>query len=254
MPDGRNPATDETVTSAAPALDHARQSGRAEHEHRPHEDVEHPLLGRQVAAGEPLPGGEPRVVDQQVDRARGVAQPLGDPVELGAHAQVGGDHLDLHPVVAPQLIRDRAEVDGVARHEHQTGAAGGEGRANALPMPAVAPVTRAVGGLSDGMSAGMSDGMSDGMRMRTAVPSSGQTRAPAPDRRRTPPAGRRFVVWADVALVLAFIMLGGLFAAAEMALVSLRPGQVSRLAQQGRRGPAGRPSSSQDPTASSSAV
>jgi putative hemolysin len=43
-------------------------------------------------------------------------------------------------------------------------------------------------------------------------------------------------VWADVALVLAFIVLGGLFAAAEMALVSLRPGQVSRLAQQGRRG------------------
>ena len=43
-------------------------------------------------------------------------------------------------------------------------------------------------------------------------------------------------VWADVALVLAFVVLGGLFAAAEMALVSLRPGQVGRLAQQGRRG------------------
>jgi putative hemolysin len=43
-------------------------------------------------------------------------------------------------------------------------------------------------------------------------------------------------VWADVALVLAFVVLGGLFAAAEMALVSLRPGQVSRFAQQGRRG------------------
>src|SRR3954464_12538026 len=43
-------------------------------------------------------------------------------------------------------------------------------------------------------------------------------------------------VWADIALVLAFVVLGGLFAAAEMALVSLRPGQVSRPAQQGRRG------------------
>jgi putative hemolysin len=43
-------------------------------------------------------------------------------------------------------------------------------------------------------------------------------------------------VWADVALVLAFVVVGGLFAAAEMALVSLRPGQVSRIAQQGRRG------------------
>jgi putative hemolysin len=43
-------------------------------------------------------------------------------------------------------------------------------------------------------------------------------------------------VWGDVALVLAFVLLGGCFAAAEMALVSLRPGQVSRLSQQGRRG------------------
>ncbi len=43
-------------------------------------------------------------------------------------------------------------------------------------------------------------------------------------------------MWADVALVLAFVVVGGLFAAAEMALVSLRPGQVSRLTQQGRRG------------------
>ena len=46
-------------------------------------------------------------------------------------------------------------------------------------------------------------------------------------------------VWADVALVLAFVLVGGLFAGAEMALVSLRPGQVSRLAQQGRRGRGG---------------
>jgi putative hemolysin len=43
-------------------------------------------------------------------------------------------------------------------------------------------------------------------------------------------------VWADVALVLAFVIVGGMCAAAEMALVSLRPGQVSRLAQQGSRG------------------
>ncbi|HVN12813.1 MAG TPA: hemolysin family protein [Kineosporiaceae bacterium] len=43
-------------------------------------------------------------------------------------------------------------------------------------------------------------------------------------------------MWGYVALVLAFVVLGGCFVAAEMALVSLRPGQVSRLAQQGRRG------------------
>lgn len=43
-------------------------------------------------------------------------------------------------------------------------------------------------------------------------------------------------MWADLALVLAFVLLGGFFAAAELALVSLRPGQVSRLAGSGRRG------------------
>ena len=40
----------------------------------------------------------------------------------------------------------------------------------------------------------------------------------------------------EIALVLAFILGGGFFAAAEMALVSLRPAQVSRLAEQSRRG------------------
>lgn len=43
-------------------------------------------------------------------------------------------------------------------------------------------------------------------------------------------------MWADIALVLAFVLLGGFFAAAELALVSLRPGQVSRMAASGRRG------------------
>ncbi len=43
-------------------------------------------------------------------------------------------------------------------------------------------------------------------------------------------------VWGQVVLVLGFVLAGGFFAAAEMALVSLRPGQVSRLAAQSRRG------------------
>jgi putative hemolysin len=43
-------------------------------------------------------------------------------------------------------------------------------------------------------------------------------------------------VAADVALVLALVLVGGFFAAAEIALVSLRPGQVSRLVERGRRG------------------
>jgi len=40
----------------------------------------------------------------------------------------------------------------------------------------------------------------------------------------------------DVLLVLAVILIGGFFAAAEMALVSLREGQVRALARRGKRG------------------
>jgi len=40
----------------------------------------------------------------------------------------------------------------------------------------------------------------------------------------------------DIAIVLAIILIGGFFAAAEMALVSLREGQVKALAKLGKRG------------------
>ncbi|MFF0307368.1 hemolysin family protein [Streptosporangium sp. NPDC004379] len=43
-------------------------------------------------------------------------------------------------------------------------------------------------------------------------------------------------VVANIALVLLFILIGGFFAAAEMAMVSLRESQVRRLDSQGRRG------------------
>ncbi|WP_210438473.1 hemolysin family protein [Nocardioides xinjiangensis] len=42
--------------------------------------------------------------------------------------------------------------------------------------------------------------------------------------------------WIDVLLVLAFILVGGVFAATEIALVSLRAGQVERLDTEGGRG------------------
>ncbi len=42
--------------------------------------------------------------------------------------------------------------------------------------------------------------------------------------------------WIDVLLVLAFILVGGVFAATEIALVSLRSAQVDRLEVQGGRG------------------
>ena len=43
-------------------------------------------------------------------------------------------------------------------------------------------------------------------------------------------------LWVNVVLVLFFILLGSFFAAAEIALVSLRESQVERLSQRGRRG------------------
>ncbi|MFI9554165.1 hemolysin family protein [Nonomuraea endophytica] len=43
-------------------------------------------------------------------------------------------------------------------------------------------------------------------------------------------------VAANVALVLLFILVGGFFAAAEMAMVSLRESQIRKLAKKGRRG------------------
>lgn len=43
------------------------------------------------------------------------------------------------------------------------------------------------------------------------------------------------VVW-DIVLVLVIILIGGFFAAAEMALVSLREGQLRSLARRGKRG------------------
>ena len=41
---------------------------------------------------------------------------------------------------------------------------------------------------------------------------------------------------ANLGLVVLFVVIGGVFAGTELALVSLRPSQVDRLAHQGRRG------------------
>ncbi|CAB4902337.1 MAG: DUF21 domain-containing protein [Actinobacteria bacterium] len=42
--------------------------------------------------------------------------------------------------------------------------------------------------------------------------------------------------WVNIVVVLFFVLIGGFFAAAELALVSLRDSQITRLASQGRRG------------------
>ena len=43
-------------------------------------------------------------------------------------------------------------------------------------------------------------------------------------------------LWGNIVVVLIFILIGGFFAAAELALVTLRDSQVARLGEQGRRG------------------
>ena len=43
-------------------------------------------------------------------------------------------------------------------------------------------------------------------------------------------------LWVNIALVLVFILIGSFFAAAEIALVSLRESQIERLSERGRRG------------------
>ena len=45
-------------------------------------------------------------------------------------------------------------------------------------------------------------------------------------------------VWLSLILVLGFVLVGGVFSASELALVSLRDSQVQRLAERGRRGKA----------------
>jgi len=43
-------------------------------------------------------------------------------------------------------------------------------------------------------------------------------------------------IWINLLVVLFFVLLGGFFAAAELALVSLRESQVQRLAEGSKRG------------------
>jgi putative hemolysin len=45
-------------------------------------------------------------------------------------------------------------------------------------------------------------------------------------------------VWLDIVMVFVFVLIGGAFAGAEIALVSLREGQVRAMADRGRRGQA----------------
>src|SRR5688500_6564302 len=52
------------------------------------------------------------------------------------------------------------------------------------------------------------------------------------------PRGARPVtdIWLNIAMVFVFVMIGGVFSGAEIALVSLRESQVGARSEQGRRG------------------
>ena len=74
--------------------------------HRGDEHVEHRLLGVDVVVEEAPLEAEPRVVDQQVDRAAAVGQPRLHARELSPVREVGREHLDLHAVRRAQLLGD----------------------------------------------------------------------------------------------------------------------------------------------------
>ena len=57
--------------------------------------------------------------------------------------------------------------------------------------------------------------------------------------------------WADIGLVLLFILIGGVFAGTELALVSLRESQLGQLEKQGAARGRGSPPWRATPTGSS---
>src|SRR3712207_4079103 len=54
-----------------------------------------------------------------------------------------------------------------------------------------------------------------------------------PDPRSAPPVND---IWLNIAMVFAFVLIGGVFSGAEIALVSLRESQVRAMSESGRRG------------------
>ena len=111
-----------------------------------HQHVEHRLLGVDVVVEEPLLEAEAGVVDQQVDRAGGVGEPRLDR-RRAARGRSGRRPAPrpATPYVARSSAATSSSRVAVAGDEHQVVAprrrAGGR---RLWPMPAVAPVTRAV--------------------------------------------------------------------------------------------------------------
>ncbi len=92
-----------------------------------HQHREHRLLPLEVAADEPLGQPESGVVDQDVDRVGGVAQPIGHPLHLSAVAEIGHQHLDSDTELGTQLIGNLLQPSPVAGDHYQLMALGGQG-------------------------------------------------------------------------------------------------------------------------------
>ena len=118
----------------------------AQPQHGGDQHVEHRLLGVDVVVEEAALEPEPGVVDQQVDRPVAVGEPLLDACQGGPVGEVGGQDLDLD-AVRRRGARRRAPRAGPRRGRRAPGRARASAswRAKLRPMPAVGPVTRAVG-------------------------------------------------------------------------------------------------------------
>src|SRR3954470_15088354 len=78
---------------------------------------------------------------------------------------------------------------------------------------------------------------SSGSSLTPSSPASRRPRRPfAPNRPTSPTSEALMPVWGSVLVVLGLIIVEGVFVASEMALVTLREGQLRAIAERGRRG------------------
>ncbi len=111
---------------AGAAVDHSGQHGPGQLQHGGHVDLQLPGQVGGVVVQERRAQREPGVVDEQVDRGEvGIGEAAHDAGPLVRFRQVGRQHLDDHAEVAVAL-RGGLEAVGVARHEHEVAAVGGE--------------------------------------------------------------------------------------------------------------------------------
>jgi hypothetical protein len=90
------------------------------------EDRDRPVnsLVLDAAVHEPRVQRVPGVVDQQVDRPVGIAEPLLDAGAVCRVGEIGWEHLGVDAVRCTQVVGQGAQPTDVARHEHEVVAVG----------------------------------------------------------------------------------------------------------------------------------